>query len=117
MAKDARQTVCSVNSRGTHKWTRATKDVISKSQFVHMLRCRYCATYVGIEFNRVLLPSGRVEVTQRVFAIKDATPTLREEDYLNDNMKHIDLPTYLIDGFGQPHAIVANGSSDATGKQ
>lgn len=31
-----------------------------------MLRCRYCAHYVGIQFMRVVLPSGAVMINESV---------------------------------------------------
>lgn len=69
---DPRLSVCAVNQWGKHRWARAIKDNVSKSQYIHLLRCRYCAKYVCIEFKRVVMPSGAVMVTERVSEVTAA---------------------------------------------
>jgi hypothetical protein len=67
---DPRQTICRVNQWGKHRWAISFKDKISKSQYFQVLRCRYCAVFVLAQFERTVLPSGRVTVTERVEAIE-----------------------------------------------
>jgi hypothetical protein len=67
MSQDPRDSKCSINQVQKHKWSRSFKDIISKTRFIQILRCRYCARYVCVEFNRLVLPSGRVTVTERAF--------------------------------------------------
>ncbi len=73
MSRDPRDEECSVNYTRKHKWSRHFKDKISKTKFVAILRCRFCARYVCVEFERVVLPSGRVTIKERAFeTTKDA---------------------------------------------
>src|SRR4051812_26133305 len=63
---DPRLTVCPVNQYGRHRWARSHRDTVSKTSYLQMLRCRYCAHYVGIQFQRVVLPSGAVMINEAV---------------------------------------------------
>ena|SRR5688572_11152628 len=93
---DPRDEKCSVNKWQKHKWARSFKDAISKSRFIQILRCRYCARYVCVEFNRVVLPSGRVTVTERAFetlkgeTLEAVTQELRSDDGIGEALKHIE---------------------------
>jgi hypothetical protein len=69
---DPRLSVCPVNQWGKHRWARAIKDNVSKAQYIHLLRCRYCAKYLCVEFKRVVMPSGAVMVTERVSEVSAA---------------------------------------------
>lgn len=95
LSQDPRNTKCGVNQWGKHKWARASKDTISKTQFIQILRCRYCAHFMGAEFNRTILPSGRVIITERVFAIEPAedsgevTVKLHKDESIDEAMKRI----------------------------
>jgi hypothetical protein len=67
---DPRQTICRVNQWGKHRWATSFKDKISKAQYFQVLRCRYCADFLLAQFERTVLPSGRVTITERVEAIE-----------------------------------------------
>lgn len=119
---EIRESVCRVSTRGIHKWTRAIKHVISKAQFVHLLRCRYCAHYIGIEFNRVVLPSGRVTITERPFAIERAnegdevTLKLRSDSPIVKAIEMVDNTTGFQGRRLSPSALLAEGATQATVK-
>lgn len=66
---DPRTTKCPVNQYERHRWAKSFKDQVSKACYVTFLRCRYCAHFVTIQFERVVMPSGRVIVTERVSAV------------------------------------------------
>lgn len=87
---DPRNSFCEIAASGAHKWARVSKDNITRAKWVVLLRCRYCAQFYGVQFDRVVLPSGRVEVRERPFeTIKgDAAPVeLHETDDDDDASK------------------------------
>lgn len=66
---DPRESECAFYGHKRHRWSTSFKDVISKACYVQVLRCRYCAKFVAVQFDRVVLPSGRVTVNETVTAI------------------------------------------------
>lgn len=68
---DPRLTKCAGNTREKHRWAQSFKDKVSKGRYIQILRCRYCAKYLQAEFERVVLPSGRVNVVSRVTEVEE----------------------------------------------
>ena len=65
--KNDADSVCASNRlTGMHKWAQSFKDKTSKTSYIQILRCRYCLQYLLAQFERTILPSGRVTVTQTV---------------------------------------------------
>ena len=71
---DPRESECFVSFTTRHKWSKGYKDKVNRGQYVQLLRCKYCAKYVCVEFKREILPSGRVMVTERAFETVEPTP-------------------------------------------
>lgn len=116
--KDPRDSKCSVNTWGKHKWARAFKDVISKTQFVSVLRCRYCARFLCCEFERVILPSGRVAITERAFEpiAPDATTVgLQRQAEIAKAVKEIENTARLALSGSKTSAYGAKGSATSNG--
>lgn len=101
MPHDPRDEKCTVNQWQKHKWARSFKDTISKAHYVQILRCRYCARFVCVEFKRVVLPSGRVIVEERAFettrpnAPDATTDTLRDAGGPDGAMKAVEVQGQL----------------------
>lgn len=62
---------CPINPFKTHRWSQAFKDKISKTQYFQVLRCRYCTQFLLIQFERVVLPSGRVTVWDHMDIVRN----------------------------------------------
>lgn len=104
-ANDPRESFCAKNEHGNHRWARSFKDQISKTCYVQILRCRYCAHYVCVEFRRTILPSGRVEINERVFETgQEATLKLRKTDGGLTDMELSDNQEF-VNGLQRTHTL------------
>jgi hypothetical protein len=80
---DKRLDDCPANPHRKHRWAQSFREKLSKTRFFQVLRCRYCANYLLVQFERTVLPSGRVTVTQAV----DVVPTERFTDHVTQALR------------------------------
>lgn len=102
VAIDPRTIKCASNQWGIHRWSQAFKDKISPSRYFQILRCRYCAKYLIAQFERLLLPSGRVTVVDRYSGMEsmdDSTLMLRWTGEDSTPLKRTHIPAHSDNPF------------------
>lgn len=88
---DPRDEKCIANPQRMHKWVKSSRETITKAHFVQILRCRWCGHHVGLELKRVILPSGRVTITERPFKMdQEVTDGLQSKKQNENDMKQIE---------------------------